>query len=288
MADDTGSVASLFGGQPGDGGANPAPAPGSTQSGQQSSPPAPSDASTFLEAFDPTTREWVQKKGWNSPAAMASSYREIEKLIGGEKLPIPKDPNDKAAWDVVHRALGKPESPEGYGLDKIEGLDPAFAKEASKAFHDLGLSPKQAQALVEFQTNGVKARVEAMENEFQQKRQLDVNGLKKDWGNQFDAKVEMGRRAAKQFGFDGTMLEALERSIGTRAISEKLVAIGEAFAEAPMVHAQAAPPQAMTPETAKVERARLMADKEWSKRYYDGDPAARAEMQRLIRLEVGG
>jgi len=286
MADDTGSVASLFGGQPGDGGAPPAPAPGAAPQN-----PAPTDgggASSFLDSFDPTTREWVQKKGWDSPVAMASSYREIEKLMGGEKLPIPKDPNDKTAWDVVHRALGKPETPDGYGLEKIEGLDPAFAKEAAKAFHDLGLSPKQAAALVEFQTNGVKARMEAMENEFQQKRQLDVNGMKKDWGNQFEPKVEMGRRAASQFGLDAAALESLERAMGTRKASEFLVKVGESFAEAPMVHAQAAPPQAMTPQTATAEINRLKADPEWGKKYYDGDPAARAEMQRLIRLSAGG
>ena len=286
MADDTGSVASLFGGQPGDGGAPPAPAPGSAP--QATDPTATGGASSFLEAFDPTTREWVQKKGWDSPVAMASSYREIEKLMGGEKLPIPKDPNDKAAWDVVHRALGKPESPEGYGLDKIEGLDKTFAGEAAKAFHDLGLSPKQAQALVEFQTNGVKARMEAAENEFQQTRQLDVNGMKKDWGNQFEPKVEMGRRAATQFGLDNTALESLERAMGTRKASEFLVKVGESFAEAPMVHAQAPTPQAMTPETAKVELDRLMKDPVWTKKNYDGDPAARAEMQRLIRIQAGG
>lgn len=286
MADDTGSVASLFGGQPGDGGAPPAPAPGGAP--QAAAPTATGGASNFLEAFDPTTREWVQKKGWDSPVAMASSYREIEKLMGGEKLPIPKDPNDKAAWDVVHRALGKPESPEGYGLDKIEGLDKTFAGEAAKAFHDLGLSPKQAQALVEFQTNGVKARMEAAENEFQQTRQLDVNGLKKDWGNQFEPKVEMGRRAATQFGLDNAALESLERAMGTRKASEFLVKVGESFAEAPMVHAQAPTPQAMTPETAKVELARLMKDPVWTKKNYDGDPAARAEMQRLIRIQAGG
>lgn len=287
MADDTGSVASLFGGHPGDGGAPPAPAPGAATSPQTTSPTGGDGASTFLDAFDPMTREWVQKKGWDSPVAMASSYREIEKLIGGEKLPIPKDPNDKAAWDVVHRALGKPETPEGYGLDKMEGLDPAFAAEASKAFHDLGLSPKQAAALVEFQVNGVKSRAEAMEAEFQQKRQLDVNGLKKDWGNQFEPKVEMGRRAANQFGLDNAALESLERAMGTRAASEFLVKVGESFAEAPMVHAQAAPPQALTPETARAEISRLKADPAWTKKYYDGDPAARAEMQRLIRLEAG-
>ena len=286
MADETGSVASLFGGQPGDGGAPPAPAPGGAP--QATAPTATGGASSFLEAFDPTTREWVQKKGWDSPVAMASSYREIEKLMGGEKLPIPKDPNDKAAWDVVHRALGKPESPEGYGLDKIEGLDKTFAGEAAKAFHDLGLSPKQAQALVEFQTNGVKARMEAAENEFQQTRQLDVNGMKKDWGNQFEPKVEMGRRAATQFGLDNTALESLERAMGTRKASEFLVKVGESFAEAPMVHAQAPAPQAMTPETAKVELARLMKDPVWTKKNYDGDPAARAEMQRLIRIQAGG
>lgn len=285
MADETGSVASLFGGQPGDGGAQAAPAPGGTP--QATAPTAAGGASSFLEAFDPTTREWVQKKGWDSPVAMASSYREIEKLMGGEKLPIPKDPNDKAAWDVVHRALGKPESPEGYGLDKIEGLDKTFAGEAAKAFHDLGLSPKQAQALVEFQTNGVKARMEAMENEFQQTRQLDVNGMKKDWGNQFEPKVEMGRRAAAQFGLDNAALESLERAMGTRKASEFLVKVGESFAEAPMVHAQAAPAQAMTPETARAEISRLKADPAWAKKYYDGDPAARAELQRLIRLDAG-
>ena len=84
MADETGSVASLFGGQPGDGGAPPAPAPGSAP--QATAPTGGiDDVAKFVESFDPTSREWVAKKGWKSAADVASSYKELEKLVGGEE-----------------------------------------------------------------------------------------------------------------------------------------------------------------------------------------------------------
>jgi hypothetical protein len=35
---------------------------------------------------DTELREFIQNKGWNDPAEMAQGYRNLEKLVGGEKL----------------------------------------------------------------------------------------------------------------------------------------------------------------------------------------------------------
>jgi hypothetical protein len=44
---------------------------------------------------DTELREFIQNKGWNDPAEMAQGYRNLEKLVGGEKVPPPKGDTDK-------------------------------------------------------------------------------------------------------------------------------------------------------------------------------------------------
>ena len=146
-----GSVGFLTTGNPGAGAGDNGGA-GQGDQGQQGQQGGQSTAGgDFLSHFkdSPELSEFVGKKGWKDASSLVNSYRELEKMIGGEKIPVPKDANDKAAWDVVLKRLGRPDAADGYGISKREGADPEFAKFAESMFHEIGLPVHMAQAIAD-------------------------------------------------------------------------------------------------------------------------------------------
>jgi hypothetical protein len=86
---------------------------------------------------DAELREFARIKGWKAPEEMVQGYRSLEKLIGGEKVPIPKGETDTEGSERVYKALGRPATPEDCEL--------ADADRAAQYFQ-LGLSTRQVQA----------------------------------------------------------------------------------------------------------------------------------------------
>ena len=80
---------------------------------------------------------------------MLTSYRALEKMLGSEKLPLPRNDQDRHGYERVYKALGRPDSPDGYGIVQDGSADPAFANEAARWFHEAGLSTRQGQPLAE-------------------------------------------------------------------------------------------------------------------------------------------
>ena len=96
-------------------------------------------------------RGFVKNKGWAKPADLLDSYRHLERLVGAERLALPRDENDRANWERVWNRLGRPEKPEGYKLPLPEkGGDKALAKAFAARAHDLGLTAKQARGLTDW------------------------------------------------------------------------------------------------------------------------------------------
>jgi hypothetical protein len=84
---------------------------------------------------DPEVPGYIQKKGWSAPADIVQGYRNLEKLIGNEKVPMPKDEQDAEGWERVFTARGRPSTPDAY---KMPDADTA-AK-----FDEVGLNTRQA------------------------------------------------------------------------------------------------------------------------------------------------
>jgi len=121
---------------------------------------------------------------------LAKSYVNLEKLVGVEKIPMPKDEKDEAAWSTVYSRLGRPEAPEKYEvkMNLAEGLqvpDEVFNALKGRA-HKLGLSTKQLQGMVdhwaELENNAHMQRLE----EHKQHSFNAETELRKRLGSNFD------------------------------------------------------------------------------------------------------
>jgi len=129
----------------------------------------------------------------------------------------------------------KPESVDAYKLPVPEGQDGAFAGEAAKWMHEAGIPVAQAQALAtkwnEYQASQAKAADLAR----QQQGEADVSALRKEWGGQYDANVELGKRAVRTFVGEGQeaekLLGSLEGAVGAGQLLRLFHRIGANLGE---------------------------------------------------------
>lgn len=291
MAETIGSGAAALLGNPG----NPPPADGGSPPPGAGSPPpggAPpsGDWLSALGVADPEVSSWATSKGWKSPADALVSHRNLEKLLGSEKIPVPKDANDAEGWDRFYKAAGRPDAPDGYGLDKLEGADPEFAKAAAEVFHASGMSAAQVQKVTAWYTEKAAQIAQAQEEAFIQQTQVDWDALQQEWGPSFAVKSEAARRAAKQFGIDGDAMGKLERALGTKGMTTLLANIGKGMLEAPPVGLGGdggAGDKFLSPEEAQRQIDVLMKDPDFARAVYDGKAAEKERLDRLQRISVG-
>lgn len=296
MSEPNGSAASLLAGNPGNPGepTPPAPAPGGGGGAPPpaGNPPAPPAAGqSWLDSIqDAETKAWAQGKGWKDPADIVGSYKNLEKLLGSEKVPLPKDANDAEGWDRLFKAAGRPDAPDAYGLDKIKGADPEFSKAAAAAFHKAGLNPQQAANLVEFYGSQAKAALEAQETAFAQQSQLEMGELLKEWGTASEARITAARQGAALLGLDEATAAKIERAVGSRALTEMMFKIGERTSESTFRTGgsnQGGGEAFMTPAAAATQKAALLTDPDFNARIQRGDAAAKAQLERLQKIEAG-
>ena len=232
---------------------------------------------------------FFENKSFDSLDTFAKSYKNLESMRGipeGELLRIAKS-DDAEAMAKMHERLGRPADGDGYGL---EDANKWAAEHALKA----GLSPAQLNSMLE----GAAAHDAANATKAEEQRNIDVDHdvaeLKKQWGQAYDANMDVATQAATQFGVTPEMLDSLENVMGTKATLEFMQRIGASvgegsFAEGGSEHARhAAGHKAMSPEQASAARDQLVNDPEWQKRVFSNHKptrvAALAERTKLSEL----
>jgi hypothetical protein len=270
------------------------PTPAAAAAAADATPPAaaaappgnpPAANSTWYDTIeDSDLKGYLQNKGWKDPAELAVGYRNLEKLVGHEKVPLPKGADDKDGWARVYDALGRPKSAEEYKLALPEGADPAFAKAAAGKFHELGLNPSQAAALTDWWNGQAQSITQAQTQQQTQAVEEQLTSLKSEWGGAWDENVNLGQRAAREFGLDQGKLAAMETALGTGELLKFMARVGRGLTEHKFEGGQTTNSFGMTPDAAKARLGQLREDREWSTKYLGGNADARAEMDRLMKI----
>lgn len=302
------TAAAAFAGTPA-----PAAAPAAAPAGDPGTPPAGTPAAAPAAAPAPApapaangdwysgiqneeVRNWTQAKGWKDPSALAESAWNLEKLIGHERagrtVVIPGDDAPPEEVSAFRAKMGVPEKADDYmSVIKVpEGQPDTFAKEASAWFHEAGIPPKQAGALVE-KWNAYQAQAAQQHGEQQaQRADQEFGQVVAAWGKEADANLELGKRAAAQFipakdaAERQAILDKLEDAIGTKAMLEMFANIGKGLGEH-RVHTNGdSGGMGMSPSEAQAKINSLKADKAWTQAYLQGDAGKKAEMERLIKV----
>lgn len=241
---------------------------------------------------DEGLRGYVQTKGFKDPGALAESYRNLEKLQGvpQDRLLRLPDKSDAPEWGDVYSRLGRPADAKGYEL-KHDG-DAAFAERMAGVMFDAGLTKAQAGKLNETWNAYVAEIIEQDTNAKKAADVADMDKLKGEWGNTFDANVETGRRAGREFGLNEEQFAQISGALGSAQTLKLFQAIGSKLGEAkgfdPSGMGQGGQGFSQSPEQAKARIGELQRDKDWVGRYLNGGSVERDEMTKLQRIAAGG
>lgn len=195
--------------------AAPAPAPAAADPAAAPAPapaaaPAPAPAQTHQSAADwlqslpdAEAKAYAESKGWKEPGEAIKAMRELE----AKSAP--------------------PAKAEDYNLPVPEGQDGAFAKQAAGWFLKAGVTAAQAQVLAAEWNSTLQAQATAE----QQKIEQDMGALKTEWGNDYDANVELGRRVMRNFGVAPEVVDRIAGQMGDATTLRVFQRIGKGLSE---------------------------------------------------------
>ena len=244
---------------------------------------------SWYAGFDRETQGYLQNKGWThtqGPAELVKAYRNLERLNGVEKLPMPKDENDTEGWSRTYDRLGRPPSWQEYGIEVPVGGNHEYADHMAETFHRAGLSTRQVQMIAAESDRFAAAAQAENDQAFANRSLSELNDTRREWGVDADRRFAAAQRAGIAFGIERSMMEQIERAIGTRSFLSLMARIGEGLTEDR--GAGAGTSGFMTPEAAQARLNDLKADSGWVKRYLGGDAGARADYDRLISVVAAG
>lgn len=239
----------------------------------------------WTDGLSEENRGLVDVKQWGDMNAVMDSYRAAEKHIGSppeQLLKLPVDPQSED-WNSVYSRLGRPESADKYDLTLPENHNDTFVNSAKDAFFNAGLSGKQSQAMVDFYNEQSASQTEAMNARFEEQSQLELNELKSRWGNNFDKRVEAGRRAAMEFDVDEETMQSMESAMGTAKLIEMFSNIGDKLLEDNFEQGDS-PASGATPEGAKEQINQLRMDEKFMKAYMTPGPGHDEAVKRMNAL----
>lgn len=228
----------------------------------------------------------LQKKAWNKDTpvtAVLDAYINAEKALGSDKIALPKGDNDQAGWDAIFKAAGRPDAPDKYTFKLPDTYDKDFVGGFKEVAHKAGIGDKQANALATwFAESGQKA-VATRQAEADAKNELELTQVKAEQGANYGDYTKVGLAAATALKLAEADIDKLEGVLGTKRTLDMLYAIGQGMKEGKFTSSDTGKGGggAMTPEEAKREIARLRTDREWQKKYQQGDMGSRERWKAL-------
>jgi hypothetical protein len=241
--------------------------------------------------FDPSSlpeslRNEPSLQTFTSVDNLAKSYVNAVKKIGGNPDHLVQLPQEGESRDNFYNQIGRPETPDGYNFGTEPGdnrLD--FFKDA---VHKIGLTQDQATNMLQ-----LYAAVENEQSKASDKANADFAvesqiELKREWGVDYDSKIDMAQRAFAQFATPEFSKIMDETGIGNHPeLLKAFSKVGEAMGDDKLVVGSGRA-VGMSPQQAKEEIESLYRDKEFSKAYLDrtdpGHKDASSKMGGLFKV----
>lgn len=179
----------------------------------------PADENPLLKSLPDDLKKAPSLARYSSTEALARSYISLERTLGSDKVPVPKDENDTEAWDRYYKAGGRPEEPTQYQVNKPEKLpegvvwDQGMEDWWRHAAFEGGLSQRQFSRFVDVYRDRFLSQMEAQNKQDKLSETQAKMILKRDWGNEYEA-----RRGLVNAEF-ASMPEAVQREVLAKGLN---------------------------------------------------------------------
>ena len=149
--------------------------------------------------------------------ALAKSYVNAQSMIGADKVAIPGKHATDDDWNEVYARLGRPDSPEGYELQNnlAEGVeaDEGMLDWYRQTAHEIGLTPTQAQKLLDKYNGELGSRFDGDTGQADQLIAQTETELRREYGQAFDDRLSNANAIMMEFGavdtVDGETMSAV-------------------------------------------------------------------------------
>lgn len=178
----------------------------------------------------------AQTTGTTTQQATTTTTTEAAKTTE-PGLSLPGKDATPEQWSEFYGKIGRPEKAEEYGLTVRDGEDPAFVGEVASVMHKYGLTKEQAVGLQKDLMTKADERMATAEQAkaaaLDAKNQAEQAELKTELGERYDAQMELGKRAVRQFAGDqaADIISAMEEKIGYKATLKFFMGIGAGLGE---------------------------------------------------------
>lgn len=273
-----GGAGAAGGGAAGAGGGAP-PGAGGTPPGAGGAPPGPiiggAGGNEFLSSLPEDLRGEASLQSIKDLPSLAKSFVHAQRLVGADKLALPKADANPAEWEAVYNRLGRPEKADGYKFTEVKlpdgfEVDKKLQDRFAPIFHKHGLTQKQADGM---RSDFMQYQIETIQASIQNQNQAHADGekaLKAEWGDKYDANVKQAELALRRFATPD-LLEALNESgLGSHpGIVKAFAEIGARMSEDQARGGGSGGPQPVGVDAAKTELARLTKDADFQKALQD-------------------
>ncbi|WP_271896317.1 hypothetical protein [Candidatus Phyllobacterium onerii] len=138
---------------------------------------------------------------------LAKSYINLEKMLGTDKVAIPKE-GDQEGWERWVKAAGRPDDPKDYGFEPPKELpagleySPENDQRLAAVVHKAGLNKHQAglvrEEFMRWMGEGAVAKTDLSAST----AATQETQLRTEWGRAFDQNLKEAKLAVKEYGGD--------------------------------------------------------------------------------------
>lgn len=285
------------------GGGQPQPQPQPGAGAQPGQPGAQPQAAWYDKHPDQPVRELMAQKGYDTPEKVASAYWNANKFIGGAKdvVAIPAADAKPEVWNDFYTRMGRPAKAEDYKFEYPKGADgktavdvnPAFESFGKSLFHEFGLPPAMAQKGIDRWNAFAADQIAKQSAADKEANDQAMAKLKTDYGGKYEPALAKGQDFVRKLGLRAELLNSLEANMGAAPLTELLLVLADKALAGPdqIIHGDggggSGDPARMTPEAAKVEYDRLMADKDFTAAYWDKNHTQHTvNVNRIVALQL--
>ena len=251
--------------------------------------------SEFLQQLPEQIRDHPSLQSINDVGNLGLSFVNAQRLIGADKLPLPKNPTEEDLSNIYSK-LGRPDEPSGYALQADgQTLSETDVNTVSDIFHKLGLTKQQASGVIDFYKSSVQQTTEAMSKDAAQQKTEIEQKLKAEWGADYDAKVDEASKAVTDIAGEELLKMVLQdgTKVGNHPVFIKAFANFADFKKSVTKEdtiSENAVNYRMSPADAQARIDAIMQDKShayWNRKDTIGRQKAVKEVQDLYEMVSG-
>lgn len=219
---------------------------------------------------------------------VAKSYIDLQSKISAKGLTIPNKNASKEEMAEFYKALGRPDTMDGYQLSVAQDLHKSIVSnaESQKVFKEqcykLGLNSEQTQGLHSWYMGELSNTMKQMDEADEKASNEATTALRARWGTTYDAKLALATKVVNKFGGEKAQ-EFLDKGLGNDpVIIEMFANIGDKLSEDALGPGGKSQYGGLTPDAAEAKKKEILHNPKHP--YHISGPGHKEAVEEMLEL----